>query len=180
MPLPSSYSPNYFSIEDILATQERTPCKFLHNVPKMGKLNPSAAERDLKAGTCLELPLWLVMEMSAGRQPIITPELPKVYRESYREILKADACAVDLHKYSLHFMKLDLIYRNLMDLADHSVSDPSVQHSLDTLEKKIFLASHAARTKLNSWLIQSGSPLEAAELVVNHKKRKRVDVDDMK
>ncbi|VEN52048.1 unnamed protein product [Callosobruchus maculatus] len=141
------------------------------------------------------------MEMSAGRQPIITPELPKVYRESYREILKADACAVDLHKYSLHFYEVgsyvkhfdrrgdvhDILlhtfktrYRNLMDLADHSVSDPSVQHSLDTLEKRIFLASHAARVKLNSWLIQSGSPLEAAELVVNHKKRKRVDVDDMK
>nr|CAH7731831.1 unnamed protein product [Callosobruchus chinensis] len=170
MPLPSSYSPNYFSIEDILATQERTPCKFLAQRPKMGKLNPSAAERDLKAGTCLELPSLVV------------------YRESYREILKADACAVDLHKYSLHFyevgsyvkhfdrkemsMTFYCIYRNLMDLADHSVSDPSVQHSLDTLEKKIFLASHAARTKLNSWLIQSGSPLEAAELVVNHKKRK--------
>lgn len=36
MPLPVAYSPNYFSIDDILATQERTPCKFLVDVPKMG------------------------------------------------------------------------------------------------------------------------------------------------
>ncbi|CAH2006423.1 unnamed protein product [Acanthoscelides obtectus] len=76
----------------------------LTECPKNGQLNPSAAERDIKAGTSLELPLWLVIEMSAGRQPIVTPELPKVFRESYREILKADACAVDLHKYSLHFL----------------------------------------------------------------------------
>lgn len=32
-----TYTPNYFSIEDILATQERTPCRFVTNVPKLGK-----------------------------------------------------------------------------------------------------------------------------------------------
>lgn len=30
----------------------------------------------------------------------------KIYKESYREILTADACAVDLHKFSLHFYEL--------------------------------------------------------------------------
>lgn len=28
--------PNYFAIDDILATQERTPCKFVVNVPALG------------------------------------------------------------------------------------------------------------------------------------------------
>lgn len=37
MSLNFGYSPNYYSLEDILATQERVPCKFLQNVPRMGK-----------------------------------------------------------------------------------------------------------------------------------------------
>lgn len=121
MPLSTAYFPNYFSFEDVLATQERTPCKFLVDVPKLGKvrqfvfflsihqqlssgnLNPSTVDKDLKAGTYLELPLWLSQEISLSRQPVVAPELPKIYKESYREILKADACAVDLHKFNLYF-----------------------------------------------------------------------------
>lgn len=37
MPLPAAYFPNYFSVEDVLATQERMPCKFLVEVSKLGK-----------------------------------------------------------------------------------------------------------------------------------------------
>lgn len=36
MPFVQSYSPNYFSLDDILVTQERIPCKFLANIPGMG------------------------------------------------------------------------------------------------------------------------------------------------
>lgn len=32
-----SLSPHYFSIEDILATQERLPCKFVVPVHRLGK-----------------------------------------------------------------------------------------------------------------------------------------------
>lgn len=69
-------------------------------------MNPSAEEKNLKAGTNLELPMWLVMEISLGRQPVVHPELPKIYKEAYREILKADATAVDLQKFSLYFYEL--------------------------------------------------------------------------
>ncbi|KAJ8927000.1 hypothetical protein NQ314_020563 [Rhamnusium bicolor] len=168
MPLPSAYCPNYYSIDDILATQERSPSKFLLNVPKMGKLNPSEGEIDLKAGTTLELPTWLVLEICTGRQPIVMPDLPKIYKESYREILKADACATFKTRF-----------RQLMDLADNSISDPSVQQRLDTLERRLFRDSYNARTKLNAWLIESGATIEAANMVVNHKKRKRIDVEDL-
>lgn len=50
--------------------------------------------------------MWLVLSLSSGRQPLVAPELPKVYKEAYREILKADACAVDLHKFGLFFYEL--------------------------------------------------------------------------
>lgn len=57
----------------------------------------------MNAKTQLELPLWLVLELTKGRQPVVKAELPKIFRETYREILKADANAVDLHKFSLNF-----------------------------------------------------------------------------
>ena len=38
MPLCQSYVPNYFSIQDILATQERVPCKFEMQVKQLGKV----------------------------------------------------------------------------------------------------------------------------------------------
>lgn len=69
-------------------------------------MNPASVDKDLKAGTHLELPLWLVQEMASGRQPIVAPELPKIYKQAYREILKADACAADLHKFNLYFYEL--------------------------------------------------------------------------
>nr|XP_023019552.1 DNA replication complex GINS protein PSF3 [Leptinotarsa decemlineata] len=200
MPLQTGYYPNYYSIDDILATQERTPCKFLMNVPKMGHLNPSVLEKDLSAGTSLELPIWLVREMSSGRQPIVSPDLPKIFKESYREILKADAAAVDLHKFSLFFYEMgahvkhfdrkgdvhEILlhtfktrFRQLMDLADNSISDPSVQERLDSLERRVFQDASKARTKLNTWLVDSGALLEAANMVVNHKKRKRINMEEL-
>ncbi|KAL1513595.1 hypothetical protein ABEB36_002989 [Hypothenemus hampei] len=194
----SSYSPNYYSMDDILATQERIPCKFLQKVPRMGRLNPSTEENDLKEGTDLELPLWLAIDCSMGRQPVVAPELPKIFKENYREILKADANAVDLHKFSLYFYELGSYvkgfdhrqevhnillhtfitrFRLIMDLANNSESDPSIQQKLDMLERRIYAAGHAAASKLNKWLLESGAQLEAAVLVTNHKKRKRVDDD---
>lgn len=66
-----------------------------------------------------------------------------------------------------------------MDLANNSISDPSVQQQLDTLEKSIFKDGYNARMKLNHWLVQSEAALEAANMVVNHKKRKRIETQDM-
>ncbi|XP_066262720.1 DNA replication complex GINS protein PSF3 [Euwallacea similis] len=198
MSLQLSYTPNYYSLEDILATQERVPCKFLQNVPRMGVLNPSTEDKDLKSGTQLELPLWLTLDCATGRQPIVAPELPKSYREAYREILKADATAVDLHKFSLYFYELgfnikhfdrsgevhDILlhtfttrFRLIMDLANNSEADPTILQKLDMLERRIYKEAQAAGVKLNSWLLESSFQLQAASMVTNHRKRKRVDDD---
>lgn len=75
----------------------------------------------MKGGTLLELPLWFVQDISSGRQPIVVPELPKFYKEGYRQILKADATAVDLHKFNLYFYELGAYVKNFdrrRDVAD--------------------------------------------------------------
>lgn len=65
-----------------------------------------------------------------------------------------------------------------MDLADNGGSDPKIQDQLDILERKLFKDAYAARMRLNSWLVESTVPLETAAMVMNHKKRKRIQFDD--
>jgi hypothetical protein len=47
----NSYSPNYFSLEDILATQERVPVETLDDLAGLGHLDPGADNKDLARGT---------------------------------------------------------------------------------------------------------------------------------
>lgn len=65
-----------------------------------------------------------------------------------------------------------------MDLADNSQSDPTVQQRLDFLERGLFKDANNSRAKLNAWLVETGATIGAANMVINHKKRKRVDFDD--
>lgn len=124
---------NYLSISDILVSNEKVPCKFLHDLPKMGRssyvffisyitlwtiyfifywfffkgfLDPAATEDDLKSGTNVEIPLWLAESLYSRRPPLVNVDLPKIYKEAYREILNADACTVDLHKLGQYFYEL--------------------------------------------------------------------------
>lgn len=72
----------------------------------LGFLDPSAAEDDLKADTNTEIPIWLAESLYTRTPPLVNVELPKTYKESYREILNADACTVDLHKLGQYFYEL--------------------------------------------------------------------------
>lgn len=65
-----------------------------------------------------------------------------------------------------------------MDLAENGDSDPSNLTHLDMLERGLFKDAFNARTKLNVWLVDSNVPLETATMVMNHKKRKRIDFED--
>ena len=65
-----------------------------------------------------------------------------------------------------------------MDLADNADPDPSIHNKLDMVEQKLYFVGHSARQKLNAWLRESEAPMEAAQMVVNHKKRKRMELED--
>lgn len=69
-------------------------------------MDPSAPDDDLKAGTNLEISLWLAESLYTRRPPLVSVDLPKIYKETYREILNADACTVDMHKLGQHFYEL--------------------------------------------------------------------------
>ncbi|XP_049877069.1 DNA replication complex GINS protein PSF3 [Pectinophora gossypiella] len=188
---------NYLSISDILVTNEKVPCKFLHDLPKMGFLDPSATEDDLKAGTNVEIPLWLAESLYSRRPPLVSVDLPKIYKEAYREILNADACTVDMHKLGQHFYELgcyvakhdikgevantlvNTFRQRFKMLLSASVSSDSVGavQPLSTSERT--RAAEAATTEraLSGWLQRGDCPLQTANMVANHRKRKRAEME---
>ncbi|KAF7996266.1 hypothetical protein HCN44_001898 [Aphidius gifuensis] len=109
MSLITSYTPNYFSINDILATEERILCTIEITLPRLGFLDVSTDEEDLKKGTKLEFPFWLAQTMGCRRTPIVSIEIPKYYKEGYREILEADACAVTLSRWNPCYYELGML-----------------------------------------------------------------------
>lgn len=68
-----------------------------------GFLSHSSDDDTLQPGTKLELPFWLARSLCSQRRHIVSVEMPKVYRENYRQILKADPNVVDLHKLGPFF-----------------------------------------------------------------------------
>ncbi|XP_054710678.1 DNA replication complex GINS protein PSF3-like [Uloborus diversus] len=191
----------YFSIDDILATNERIPCRFEVPVHKLGFLNPSSGSADLAQGNKLELPLWMAQGLHSRH--IITTEVPKVYREAYREILNADATVVDLNKMGPYFYHFGLYllrfshhdseeicrmlnqtfrnrFRKLMDTSQNSMEEDaasSITH-LDRTEIALFNLGCKSLLDLKNWQFRKNKKISTADLVANHKKRKRAILDD--
>ena len=67
MDLGQSYNPSYFSLEDILATQERVPCQVQEDLPNLGFLDPGSDNQHLARGTKLELPFWMVEGLKSNK-----------------------------------------------------------------------------------------------------------------
>ena len=100
----SSYCPNYFSIEDILATQERVPCEVETDLKNLGFLDPGSDNQDLARGTKLELPYWCVDGLRSNQsRSYLTVDIPKTFKEVFREIMSADPLVVDLHKLGPYY-----------------------------------------------------------------------------
>lgn len=93
----------YFEIDDILACQEKIPCTFQSRVKDLGFLDHGSDSEHIEQGTKMELPYWLAKEIAVRQGRIVSVELPKVYREAYRQIFEADATAVDLNKLGPYF-----------------------------------------------------------------------------
>jgi GINS complex subunit 3 len=114
------FSVNYFSLEDILATEERVstmskaPIQGLgfveHSTPRVtidshgdGEHDPDTAEdaplgyegRVLPAGAKMELPIWQLAALLRARAPV-EPTWPEVYGSGRRAVLRAEPAGLRL------------------------------------------------------------------------------------
>ncbi|KAL0107810.1 hypothetical protein PUN28_014826 [Cardiocondyla obscurior] len=193
-----SYTPDYFSLTDILCTEERMSCTVEVTLPRLGFLDPSSESEDLKQGTKLEFPLWSAQQLN--EKSVVTVDIPKTYKKGYREILLADACTVVLNKWNPYYYELGMYlskfnnsdcemiidsllltfrsrFRLIMDWAQNPVSDPMLNNLLPRLERDLFLTGRKAKLQLNEWLKKGSSVIETSQSAVNLKKRKRTDYE---
>ncbi|XP_047118030.1 DNA replication complex GINS protein PSF3 [Schistocerca piceifrons] len=190
-----SFFPDYFSIDDIMATQERVPCKFEVQVLRLGFLDQGSESEHINAGTNMELPYWLARALGHQRQKIVSVDIPKVYKEAYREILKADSCVVDLYKFGAYFYEFGIYIsllghregpeireilvktfrerlRQVTDWAQNMEAEPGRILRLDTLERGLLHSGQKAHCQLEVWLTSGAGGLVASTMVVQHKKRR--------
>lgn len=69
----------------------------------LGYLDSSSTSDDLQPGTKLDLSFWMARALCSRKRHIVSVEMPRPYREGYREILTADANVVDLHKLGPYY-----------------------------------------------------------------------------
>ncbi|RXG65154.1 DNA replication complex GINS protein PSF3, partial [Armadillidium vulgare] len=184
-----SYSPNYFTIEDILATQERIPCKFELPVYNLGYLDQSGGSNDILPGTKLELPCWMSRALCSSKRHIVSAQLPLTSKK-IQEILKADPNVVDLHKLGPYFYEvgqhllplagkdsgqLALLLaqtlrerlRKIMDAALHSLADDVSNYikQMDELERTLFKIGQLSLRDHELWLARKSHLLTASSHV---------------
>ncbi|CAK7211461.1 DNA replication protein [Sporothrix curviconia] len=119
---------SYYHVDAILTDAEKIPCEFQIDVPGLGYLDQTPSHT-LKAGTRLQLPLWLAEMLALANndsnaassddaKPFLTLNLPPALRHDVVQALKADPRAVPLRDQSAHFYSLATRMLDLFEDAD--------------------------------------------------------------
>ncbi|XP_044290130.1 DNA replication complex GINS protein PSF3 isoform X3 [Varanus komodoensis] len=153
-------------------------------------------------GTKLEMPLWLAKGLYDNKRRILSVELPKVYKESWRTVFSADASVVDLHKMGPYYYRLgsqllnfdspenvDVAqtilqtfisrFRRIMDSSQNVFNEDTsaLVAQLDELERALFQAGQKGLSDFQCWEMGQASQITVSSLVQNYKKRKFTDLD---
>lgn len=196
-PLPFPSTENYFSIDDILASQQRVPVQVEMPVYRLGFLNPSSNEEHLQPGLKMELPFWLAKVLGSRKRQIVVADLPRCYKEVQRDILSADANVVDLYKMEPYYYTMGLkllcfdhlerqdLSRSLLEtflnrfrkIMDHSqnayqMDTYSLTCKLDETERRLFKLGQQCTMQLERWERGSSHRLSSS-LATRTRKRTR-------
>lgn len=97
----------YLDIDNVLAEDERVPCKFSIDADRLGHLNPSAeGENDLQKDVVVELPMWLGRAFSDRN--MVSLEIPKHYGGKMRDAILAGASSINLRDFSYYYIEVGL------------------------------------------------------------------------
>ncbi|KAG8437279.1 hypothetical protein GDO86_008110 [Hymenochirus boettgeri] len=193
---------NFLSLEDLLMSQEKLPCRIESGFPRLGFLEKGGDSDNISGGSKMELPLWLAKGLYDKKRRILSVEHPKIYREGWRTVFSADANVVDLHKMGPHYygfgsqlLNFDspenpeiaktLLqtfvgrFRRIMDSSQNAYNEDTsgLVARLDELERSLFRAGQRGLNAFQNWERGKASQITASNLVQNYKKRKFNEAD---
>ncbi|XP_003743944.2 DNA replication complex GINS protein PSF3 [Galendromus occidentalis] len=187
----------YFSCDEILMLSERTPVVVSKEVSRLGFLDPSSDEENLKKNTKLELPLWLAKHLY--NMYCVDIQLPEAFSSYSVNVMRADSSIVDLKRLQPNYYQVgrqlmallpaeaqqisDLLvttykgrFRKIFDCAQNAdiKETDKVTSSFDNEERAMFFEGQKVQLDLQRWRDRSQrNKINTADLVVNHRKRKR-------
>lgn len=190
----TNYSSNYYSISDILVTQEKIPCIAETPLAALGAYDSSFDSENVAAGQTLELPLWYAQYSSTPRMRTLTFQVPDVYQKKLKEICEADALAVDLGRMNKFFYELGLyvvpydrtaslstmLYetcrqrcRSLIDLCKDTNKELKGSKKFEYAELELYAIGCRTNELFAKWLSGTEDLLHTPIMVTNHQKRRR-------
>lgn len=84
---------DYFSVDAILAENQKVQCTFRQKIPDMGHLG-GGSERDISESQKIQLPVWLAYTVLYSQWANFN--IPGPFSQRVRNALRADACSVRL------------------------------------------------------------------------------------
>lgn len=192
----TSYQTNYYSIADILVTQEKIPCiaqALLHGI---GTLDPTFDKSNIARGEKIELPLWYAINQ---RSRTLSFQVPDIYKSRLKEICEADALAVDLGRMNKFFYTFGqyvvpfdnthtlatMLYetcrarcRSLIDLCKDSARGLKNAQKFEHIESALYAIGCSTTDSFTKWLSGRDELLHTPLMVSNHQKRRRAQFDD--
>ncbi|KAH8600754.1 hypothetical protein B0O99DRAFT_503257 [Bisporella sp. PMI_857] len=170
---------SYYDLDAILTDAQKVPTTFELDIPGLGYLD-NAPGRPLKAGTKLDLPLWLsemLAVTNATSKSLVTIDLPPCLTPRVMNALKADPKSVDLRALAQNFYGLGARILELFEeeevaevlmnswrkraaeISDHASnaghgSRDGVEflRGLDDKERDLFRAAHDSSKAMRNWM----------------------------
>lgn len=196
----TSLQTNYYSIQDILVTQEKIPCiaeTLLHGI---GTLDPTCDRPNILQGERIELPLWYALHQTrSSRSRTLRFQVPDIYKSRLKEICEADALAVDLGRMNKFFYTFgqyvvpfdeshtlaSMLYetcrarcRSLIDLSKDPTRGLKNAQKFEYIESELYLMGCQTSTAFTKWLSGRAELLHTPSMVSNHHKRRRAQLAD--
>lgn len=197
----TNYQTNYYSIPDILVTQEKIPCIAEALLHGMGTLDPTFDKPNIVRGEKIELPLWYAIHQSrSSRSRTLNFQVPDVYKSRLKEICEADALAVDLGRMNKFFYSFGqyvapfdnsrtlttMLYetcrarcRSLIDLSKDATRGLKNAQKFEYIESELYSIGCQTTDSFTKWLCGRVELLHTPIMVSNHQKRRRAQLDDV-
>ncbi|GAA5891108.1 hypothetical protein JCM6882_006421 [Rhodosporidiobolus microsporus] len=171
---------SFWSVTEFLADSQKLGARMLFDIPNAGHLEGSA-EKDLKAGSTLELPFWLAGQLH--EKDMIDLTLPRAYSPMVRNALQASPESVHLRNLgggggsfyaggtrllstsedaelarileaSFKARLVQIMDQSQHSLADHGGEGAAYEFSqgLDLWEKELFHVGETSAKQMKAWL----------------------------
>lgn len=194
----TSYSSNYYSIVDIMVSQEKIPCTAEAILHGLGTVDSSFDHPNVAVGETLELPLWYAIYNNAPRSRTLKFQVPEIYKNKLKDICEADALAVDLGRMNKFFYELGqyiipydrtgtvapMLYetcrsrcRSLIDLCKDTTKELKNTKKFEYVELELYSIGCQTNEIFTKWLSGSAALLHTPSMVTNHQKRRRAQIE---